>query len=437
MRKLLIAVFTLGFMGLYAQTKDTTAVSPFSFHGQTTVINQTKSGFKVPYSGPNSVSPDHESATSMTATFYAGVRLWKGASFYVNPEIAGGSGISSVLGIGSATNGETFRVGSTAPKLYLARLYFKQHFNLNQDFTQELDDVNQVVEKTASHRIDITVGKLSMADFFDQNSYSHDPRTQFMNWALMDAGAWDYAANTRGYTPGVVAEYFTPKNEWRYGYALLPQIANGNAMNWNVSKQFAQTLEYTHYFKMLNRPGAVRLLGFYNTARMGNYRESIALHPMAPDITAVRRYGNTKYGFAINAEQQLSTNLGAFTRMSWNDGKNETWAFTQIDNSITLGLHADGKAWHRNDDEAGVALVSSGLSKPHQSYLKSGGQDFMLGDGTLHYGREQVMECFYSADLSHHQIYLTADYQLLFNPGYNTDRKGPLNVFSVRLHYAI
>ncbi|MFY7757705.1 MAG: carbohydrate porin, partial [Flavobacterium stagni] len=122
---------------------------------------------------------------------------------------------------------------------------------------------------------------------------------------------------------------------------------------------------------------------------------------------------------------------------SWNDGKNETWAFTQIDNSITLGLHADGKAWHRNDDEAGVALVSSGLSKPHQSYLKSGGQDFMLGDGTLHYGREQVMECFYSADLSHHQIYLTADYQLLFNPGYNTDRKGPLNVFSVRLHYAI
>jgi len=366
-----------------------------------------------------------------------GVRLWKGASVFINPEIAGGSGLSEALGIAAATNGETFRIGDPAPKIYLARFFYKQVFALTSDKTYQTSDFNQLGEHLPSKYLSITVGKIGAADYFDDNKFSHDPRTQFMSWALMDNGAWDYPANTRGYTPSIVLEYVSPEHELRYGFSLVPLIANGNEMNWDVSKAGSHTIEYTHRHKIKNQKGAIRFLGFYTTANMGNYRQSIALNPVNPNIEDTRKYGNTKYGFGINAEQNITNDLGCFFRASWNDGNNETWAFTEIDHSISAGLSLTGKRWKRENDNIGFAYVASGISNPHKDYLKAGGRGFMLGDGNLNYSIEHLTELYYSTELVKNHIYLTGAYQFLVNPGYNRDRQGPVNIFSFSLHARI
>jgi len=422
---------------LPAQQADTLQEDRFSIHAQTTVINQFKPGFSAPYSGDNSLQTKKESQTSMTATLYAGVRLWKGASLFINPEIAGGSGLSQALGIAAATNGETFRIGDAAPKIYMARLFYRQVFALGNSSTWQESDANQLGQRMPDRYLAVTIGKIGVADYFDDNQYSHDPRSQFMSWALMDNGAWDYPANTRGYTPSVVIEYVTPRYEWRYGFSLVPLVANGPKMNWNISRANSSSLEYTHRHRIGGRAGAVRILGFFTTTNMGDYRESIQLNPQNPDITSTRRYGNTKFGFMVNAEQGLTDQLGCFVRAGWNNGKHETWAFTEIDHTISGGLSLTGEQWKRGDDHVGLAYVASGLSQPHREYLAAGGKGFMLGDGKLNYAWEQLAELYYSAVLRKDQLFLTGAYQLILNPGYNHDRKGPVNVLSVRVHISI
>ena len=420
-----------------AQSNDTIKKENFSFHAQTTVTYQYKPGFTADYTGTNSLKPQEESSNSITTTLFLGARLWKNASIYVNPELAGGSGLSKVLGLADATNGETFRVGSTAPKIYLARAYVQQLFALSQTNKVQESDQNQLAGEIPESYISLTAGKVCLSDFFDQNSYSHDPRTQFMNWGLMGNGAWDYPANTRGYVPSIILEYITPKNEVRFGVSLLPTVANGLPMNWNVSKSNSVTLEYTRNYTFSGRKGAIRFLTFLTSGKMGNYNESIALNPTAPVIEDVQGYGNKKYGFAINAEQELNDYLGFFVRASWNDGHTQTWAFTEIDHSLSMGLSANGSKWNRNNDTPGLAVVSSGISGPHKDYLGAGGYGFMLGDGKINYALEHVAEFYYSAELNKNQMYLTGGYQLILNPGYNQDRKGPVNVFSLRLHVNI
>ncbi|MEO9257789.1 MAG: carbohydrate porin [Crocinitomicaceae bacterium] len=422
---------------LQAQQSDTLKNFRFSIHAQTTVINQFKPKFSAKYSGDNSLQTQQEDKTSLTSTLYVGVRLWKGASVFLNPEIAGGSGLSSALGIASATNGETFRVGDPAPHLYVARLFYKQLFSLTKQTTYQENDFNQIGTYIPTKYIAFTIGKVGVADFFDDNKFSHDPRTQFLSWGLMDNGAWDYPANVRGYTPSVVIEYVDPKNEFRYGASLVPVVANASKLNWDISKASSHSIEYTRRFKIKNRDGAVRVLGFFTTANMGNYRQSIALSPQNPVIADTRHYGNTKYGFAINAEQNITSDLGCFFRASWNDGNNETWAFTEIDHSISGGFSLNGERWKRKNDVIGLAYVASGISKAHAAYLKAGGKGFMLGDGNLNYAWEHLAEVYYSAELVKNHIYLTAAYQFLVNPGYNRDRQGPINVISLRLHARI
>jgi len=427
-----------------AQETDTLKTDRFTIHSQATVISQNKPSFNAKYSGDNSLQTQKETQTSITSTLYMGARLWKGASVFLNPEIAGGSGLSSALGIADAPNGETFRVGTPEPKLYVARLFFRQLFDLNRgsksnkhNYFHHHSDFNRLSEYVPANYFSFTIGKVSAADYFDDNKFSHDPRTQFMSWSLMDNGAWDYPANVRGYTPSVVLEYVSPKHELRYAISLVPLVANGNDMNWNVSKARSQTIEYTHKHKIGNQEGAIRLLSFFTTANMGNYRQSIALSPVNPDITATRKDGNTKYGFGLNAEQNITGDLGCFFRASWNDGNNETWAFTEIDRSISLGLSMSGQRWNRGNDNVGIAHVASGISAAHADYLKAGGKGFILGDGNLNYAWEHLMEFYYSAELVPNQIYVTGAYQFLVNPGYNLDRHGPVNVFSVRVHMRI
>lgn len=416
--------------------QDSAHSEQFSIHAQTTVITQYKPSFHAKYSGDNSLITKEETQTSITSTLYAGARLWKGASIFINPEIAGGSGLTSALGVGDATNGETFRVGSPSPKIYLARLFYTQLFALSAESKDVDDDFNQLRGTLPARYLAVTIGKISMADFFDDNSYSHDPLRQFMAWSLMSNGAWDYPANVRGYTPSVVVEYVNPLNELRAAMSLVPDQANGNNMVWNFTKASSLTLEYTHRFGTEDRPGAVRLLIFYTTAGMGNYRQSIREQPVDPVIVNTRHDGNTKYGIAINVEQQLNNIMGVFARASWNDGNHETWMFTEIDHSLSLGISANGLGWKRPKDVLALACVTSGLSSSHHDYLQAGGKGFMLGDGNLNYGWERLLEAYYAACLKNDQVFLTLSCQLLGNPGYNRDR-GPVQVLSARVHYRL
>ena len=417
------------------QSTDSLKEERFSIHGQSTVITQYKPAFSANYTGTNSLVPQSETQISNTYTLFLGARLWKGASAYFNPEVAGGSGLSGSLGVGASTNGETYRISNAAPSFELARLYFTQVIPLSKETTYKESDQNQLSGYLPASYISVTAGKICVSDFFDLNSYSHDPRTQFMSWALMSNGAYDFPANTKGYTPSIVVQWVSPENELRYGFSLLPNTANGLAMNWDISHAGSQTLEYTRNYSILGQKGSLRLLSYLNTCNMGNYNESIALNSSAPDITSTRKDGRTKYGFGINAEQALGNDLGAFFRAGWNDGNNETWVFTEIDRTASIGLSAKGNRWNRPDDNVGLATVVSGLSSAHRAYLKDGGKGFELGDGNLNYSPENLTEFYYTFQMSKN-ISITGTYQHIINPGYNKDR-GPVDVLSVRMHLEI
>jgi high affinity Mn2+ porin len=435
MRYFLLILLSGGVLSAVGQTNPADSITSWlTVHGQTTVISQTKLPFSAKYSGPNSLTTNKETQSTVTSTLFAGVRLWHNASIYIDPEISGGSGLDGALGVPDALNGESYRVGDPAPSVSLARLYFQQLFPIGKEMAYQEDDINQLPGLLPSKYISLSVGKVSIADFFDDNQYSHDPRTQFITWSLMSSGAWDYPANTKGYTPSVVVEYVTIKDELHGAISLMPKQANGEDMNWDISQVYSLTLEYTHRHRWLfHRNGAIRGLVFFTRANMGNYDEAIQQNPSMPDIVADEKNGRTKYGFAINAEQELNSYMGAFTRVSWNDGNNQTWAFTEIDRSWQLGLSFSGIKWKRANDNVGIAYVISGISVPHRDYLKDGGEGFMLGDGNLNYTPENLIETYYSFAVNKN-LFISGTYQLLINPGYNLDRKGPVNIFSVRVH---
>ena len=438
MNKFKFALVILGISSLQLQAQqatDSIKDERFSVHGQSTVINQYKPSFSAKYSGPNSLKTETESVLSTTFSLFLGARLWEHASIYLNPEVAGGSGLSGSSGVGAATNGETYRIGDTAPTFELARLYFRQIIPFTGETSRQESDQNQLAGRMPTHYVSLTVGKICLSDFFDINSYSHDPRTQFMSWALMSNGAWDFPANTRGYTPSIVLAWVTPLNEIRYGFSLLPLVANGMAMNWNIGKAGSQTLEYTRRYSLACKKGALRVASYLNICNMGNYDESTALNPTAPDIKATRKDGRSKYGIVVNAEQAITKDIGAFFRAGWNDGNNETWVFTEIDRTVSLGLSATGSRWRRPEDRVGLAHVVSGLSSQHVNYLKAGGKGFELGDGKLNYALENLTEFYYSFQLTK-DISLSATYQHIINPGYNKDR-GPVDVLSARMHLQI
>lgn len=400
------------------------------------MIEQYHPAFYVPYSGNNSLQPINESQHSITSTFFIGTRLWKNSSLYFNPELAGGSGFSSTKGVAGFPNGETFRIGSPSPAIYLARLYFTQNIPLTKEYQIAEDDINQIKEKHYKKQLSIILGKYCAADFFDKNQYSHDPRTQFMNWALMSAGAWDYPANTRGYTWGGLIQYTSPRFEFRLGCNTVPTYANGPVLNFNLNKANATTMELQFNYSIRHQEGNIKLLSFYNNAPMGSYQIAVSSTDSA-DITLSRSNGRSKYGLSLNMEQHLNSWIGLFSRTSWNDGKNETWAFTEIDESTQIGLQLDGCEWKRNNDCFGIAEVIDGISKEHRNYLKKGGNGFMLGDGKLNYSPEYISEMYYSFNFKKYNTSISPDYQLIINPGYNKARKGPVNVFSVRVHVLI
>jgi high affinity Mn2+ porin len=362
--------------------------------------------------------------------------LWDEAvawgELFLNPEMSGGRGLSGATGVAGFPNGETFRIGEPTPTLFPARAYIKQTIGLGEEMEVLSSEMNQLGGPVPVNRVTLVGGKFALADFLDDNAYSHDPRTQFLNWALMSNGAWDYAADTRGYTWGLLAEYNQSQWALRAATTLVPKEANGLEMDTRIKDAFSLNVEFERRHKLGEYNGAIRLLLYRNKARMGNYRIATSDSAYHTDITLTRRYSRMKYGIGLNVEQQVSENAGVFSRLGWNDGINETWAFTEIDRSASAGVTLTGNLWSRPKDQMGIAFVINGISKDHADYLAAGGYGFILGDGKLHYGPEIIVEAFYSAEVVS-AIRITGDYQFVANPGYNRDR-GPVHIFAVRVH---
>lgn len=433
MKKLLLSLSILFTVTKFATAQDTLKNQRFNLHFQQTVITQYKPGFSAPYTGNNSLLTGEETQTSLTTTLFGGARLWKGMEAYFNPEMSGGSGLSKTLGIAGFPNGETFRVGGAEPKIYIARLYFTQNFEWGNDKEYINDDVNQLAGWKSKRYLKVTVGKFGMADFFDGNEFSHDARSQFMNWSLMDNAAWDYPANTRGYVLGGIAELGQPTWALRFGFTMTTTTANGAVWDEKLSRANTQSLEYEKRYALGGQKGTLRLLAFRNNGKMGVYSDAINQNPTAPDVDATQAYGRHKYGFGVSADQYLTNDFGVFAKASYNDGKTETWAFTEIDRSLSLGAVLKGTSWRRKDDELGLAFVGNGISKDHQDYLAAGGYGFIIGDGRLNYSPELIAEVYYKLNAYQHMLWLSPDYQFIANPAYNHDR-GPVNVFSLRAH---
>ena len=416
-----------------SQAQDTLKQENFGFHFQQTIITQEKPGFGAAYSGLNSLSTKTETQSSITSTLFGAARLWKGAEAYFNPEISGGAGLSKTLGVAGFPNGETFRVGSAEPKIYIARLYFKQNFEWGKEKDTLESSGSSLAGLRSKRYFSITIGKFGMADFFDNNNFSHDPRSQFMNWALMDNGAWDYPANTRGYVIGATAELGQPDWTLRFAFTMVTTQANQSDWDAKIGKANTETIEYEKRYDIAGQKGTLRLLGFLNNGKFGNYNLAIAQNPSAPNVDSTQHYGRHKYGFGINTDQYLTKDFGVFAKASWNDGHTETWFFTEIDRSATFGGVLKGSQWKRSDDEAGLAFIVNGLSDPHRNYLAAGGYGFLIGDGRLNYAPEMIAELYYKINAYQKKFFLTPDYQFILNPAYYKDR-GPVNVFSIRAH---
>jgi high affinity Mn2+ porin len=421
-----------------AQTKADTIEKnqKWNFHFQSTAIEQYHPAFSARYSGMNSLLKSEETPVSVTGTIFFGLKLWKGARFYFNPELSGGAGFSKTTGVAGFPNGEVYRVSDPSPHIYIARLYAEQVFPLSGDYEYVEDGFNQLAQLRPVSYIAVSAGKYSVMDFFDKNIYSHDPRTQFYNWALMGNGAWDYPANTRGYTFGLTIELVKPEWALRFSSVMVPLKANGAVMDFNLKRSRSEALEFEHKYSLGSQPGTIRLMGYFTRARMGSYDNALKwgiTHDKPPEIDSVGIIGTSKYGFGINIEQSLSKNAGMFLRAGWDDGHNETWTFTEIDRHLSTGLVFNGSLWHRNDDVFGIAQVINGLSEDHKNYLKAGGYGFIIGDGNLNYGMEFITELYYSYKVPHYTFWITPDYQFILNPAYNKDR-GPVHVFGIRIH---
>lgn len=430
-----IGILALSSTRLLAQDKKTDSIIPYSFHFQQTLVTQWHPDFQAKYSGTNSFLTHEKGATSITSTIYAGIRPLKNLELYINPELAGGEGLSHATGIAGFPNGETFRVGNPKPTIYLARAYGVYTLPLTSHVEKDEDDINNVAGTTPTHYLRFIGGKYCLADFFDQNVYSHDPRTQFLNWSLMSNAAWDYPADVRGYTMALTVQYH--KDNWQVQAAtsLEPTTANGPTLNYHYGKSNGEVVEITHTHILNKHEGNVRVMAFINQAPMGNYNEAVKVAVDTPDITGVRKDGRTKYGFAVNIDQEITKGGGAFLKASWNDGHNETWAYTEIDRSISAGWLQNGQCWHRAQDNVGVALVVNGLSKDHRNYLAAGGSGFMVGDGQLNYTPEMIAEVFYQCNITRLHIALSPDYQFVLHPAYNSDR-GPVNIVGIRTRVA-
>ncbi len=407
-----------------------------NFHGQTTFLEQAYPAFRSPYEGTNSLPGGGQGRETWDATLYAGVRLWQGAELWVNPEIDQGFGLANTLGVAGFLSGEAYKVGADYPYARLPRTFIRQTIDLGGESAKVDAGINQFAGSQTANRLVITIGKFAVTDIFDNNKYAHDPRNDFMNWALVDTGTFDYAADSWGYTYGAAAEWYQGNWTVRGGLFDLSIIPNSPDLD-PTFQQFQWVGEIERRYDLWGHPGKIAVTGFLSRGRMGTFADAIALAAITggpADIAAVREY-QSRGGVSMNIEQEITSDLGAFLRAGWANGNIEPYEFTDIDRTVAAGLAVKGTQWSRPDDTVGLAGVVNGISAEHEAFLNAGGLGILVGDGILpHPGPEQIIETYYSYALSS-STKVTFDYQLIVNPGYNTDR-GPVNVFAGRFHTA-
>jgi high affinity Mn2+ porin len=406
--------------------------------GQANIVLQWHGSFPAKYSGPNSLRSEAENGTSKVYTLYLGYELTPTTEVFLDIESAGGHGLSNSLGLAGITNLDVVRNTTLSQDPYVARLLLRQIIPLTDERIESDRDELHLATSLPARRIEFRVGKFDLADFFDINTYGSDSHLQFLNWTVDNNGTYDYAANTRGYTDGVLVEYDDHWWSVRFAEALMPKIANGIHLDADIARARAENLEFEARGKLIaHRAGTVRLLSYLNHANMGNYREAIddylaGPRTSPPDIISTRRQGRHKYGVGLNFEQEITSQIGVFGRLGWSDGHNESFAYTEDDRTLEVGAFTKGDSWQRPNDRAGFVFVANGIAAAHQQYLALGGLGFLLGDGGLTYGPEKIVEGFYTAHLWR-GFFASFDLQHINNPGYNQDR-GPVTVPGLRFH---
>ena len=415
------------------QAQDSTdpAAQHWNWHLQSTVVGQAHPSFPADYSGTNSLTPGAQVRDTISVDAMGGVRLWQGGEFFADFLMWQGYGLSNTLGMAAFPNAEAFRVGKTYPDVNVCRAYLRETVGLGGEKESTDNAPDDLRGTRAVRRLTLTIGHFNAKDIFDNNAYANDPRTQFMSWSLYANDAWDYPANTLGFTNGATAEFNTHAWSARLGVFQVSKFANGLRMDWNLSKAWSTALEFERRFSPRGHPGAIRLMGYDTRAHMGSYQATIDDPAISEDIylTAAYRY---KYGFGINMDQEIRKDLGAFMRLGWSDGKNQTYEFTDVDRTATTGISLKGASWRRPQDTVGLAVVVNGISAVHRQYLAAGGLGITVGDGALDYRAERVAETYYNWQIAK-RFQLTFDYQFAQNPAYNHVR-GPVDLFALRFH---
>jgi high affinity Mn2+ porin len=420
-----------------------TSEQPMLLAAQYTFIEQWQTPLESPYQGIRSLHPDGDRQGTHTIGFYGGWAPCPWAQLYLDTERFMGAAVSGGTGIGSVTDGDVVHAGEPGLKkdFYIARLYARFMLPLSGEPAPVSRAQDQIPGTEASRRLEIKVGRLSVTDDFDRNTFANAARTQFLSTALWNDTAWDFAANTRGYTDGVVVGYVSPGWALKYGMYRMPLYANGQTLE-TLLRARGQNLELT---LGPAAPGTiVRLLAYRNTARMGDYARALAIAAATgtvPNVAADDSQGRHKSGYGLNAEQPLADdgNTGLFVRLGWQDGRTEDFAFTEDDRVASAGGQLSGVHWARGEDRLGVGLVLEGLSNVHRAYLAAGGSGFLLGDGRLDYAHEEILETYYRAQWSWApggvalRAQLTPDFQYVRNPGFNQDR-GPVRFYALRVH---
>ena len=418
----------------------------WNVHTQSTVIVQGYPEFPAKYSGPNSLPDGGETRETITLDLYSGVRLWSGAEAHVDGLMWQGYGLGETYGIEDFPNGDAYKAGTTLPSGTIAHLFIRQTIGFGGEQEDVPDGPLALGGKEDISRLTVTIGRFSPLDVFDNNTYASDPHTQFMNWAMMGNVTWDYGQDTVGYTTGIALELNQPQWTLRYGFFQMPAVKNGYTgddqyLLWPTRgaygpflRSWAMATELERRWTIHSHPGAVRFLAWLNEADMATYAAATAIlkeNGSGADIAAARAY-RYKYGFGLNWEQEVMKNVGMFSRLGWNDGQEETWTFTDIDYSASMGVSVKGAGWGRSDDTFGLAGIAGGASHANQEFLEAGGTDMLDGDGALNYGWEKVLETYYDFKIWK-SLHGAADYQYIVNPAFNRDR-GPVNVFGGRLH---
>jgi len=419
----------------------------WNWHVQNTDIVQGDPAFPAKYSGPQSLNSKGEVQETVTMDLFAGVRLWRGAEAHMDGLMWQGFGLSKTYGIEDFPNGDAYKAGTWTPDFNFARLFIRQTIGLGGDQEAVPDGQLMLAGKQDISRLTFTIGRFSPLDICDNNTYASDPHTQFMNWAMMGNVSWDYGQDTIGYTIGVAVELNQPKWALRYGFFQMPAEKNGftgddRYLMWPhrgaygpFLRSWAMMTEFERRYSVNAHPGTIRFLAWINEADMASYSAAIPIleaHGVGADISAARAY-RYKYGFGLNWEQEVAKNVGLFSRLGWNDGHEETWTFTDVNWTASLGVSVKGDGWQRPDDTFGVAGVVSGASRENQKFLEAGGLDMLDGDGALSYRPEKVLETYYDFQI-YRNVRFALDYQFIDDPAFNRDR-GPVSVFGARIHW--